>query len=263
MQQFHGTSGPILWSVYADVKRGTGALSRLIGWIFRFPRPRQAGPETVSIDRTQSAQGTPIEMWTRTFAGKSMTSILSSQNGGLIFERFTPFTFGLRHEQGAKGIQMHLENWHIGTLPLPGILAPRSQTKAHDNDDRRYQFDVRLSDPLVGLLVHYRGWLEPENKGSRSIADPGHPLWILSPQPAWQACAAQAQCTGTARSGMPTRRPFTWAISKAVFAVPILRSGPFPVDRLQHSETKLRTFSDFIVCYLCSHFRPCPVDSGS
>jgi len=164
LQQFHGASGPVLWSGHADVTRGTSALSRLIGWVFRFPRPGQVVPVTVSIDRTQSAQGTPIEVWTRTFAGKSMTSILSPADDGLVFEQFAPFTFGLRLELGTQGIQMPLENWNIGTLPLPGALAPRSQTKAHVDDDSRYQFDVRLSGPLVGLLVHYRGWLEPEHQ---------------------------------------------------------------------------------------------------
>lgn len=164
LQQFHEASGPILWSGQANVTRGTGVLSRLIGWVFRFPRSGPAVPVTVSIDRTRSAQGTPIEVWTRTFAGKAMTSVLSSRGGRLMSERFPPFTFGLRLEQDAKGIQMPLANWHIGKLPLPRLLAPCSETKEHVDDDGRYQFDVRLSAPLVGSLVHYRGWLEPTHK---------------------------------------------------------------------------------------------------
>ena len=165
LQQFHDATGPVLWSGQANVTRGTGALSQLIGWIFRFPRSGKAVPVTVTIDRKQSPQGRPIEVWTGTFAGKSMTSTLSTLGEGLIFERFAPFTFGLRLEQGAKRIQMPVESWKIGTLPLPGLLAPRSQTKEYVDDDGGYQFDVRLSGPLVGLLVHYHGWLEPEHKG--------------------------------------------------------------------------------------------------
>lgn len=161
LQQFHGAKGPVLWSGQADVTRGTGVLSRLIGWVIRFPRSGQAVPVTVSIDRTRSAQGTPVEIWTRTFAGKSMTSVLSSLGGGQVSERFAPFTFGLTLEQDAEGIEMPLSHWRIGKLRLPRFFAPRSETKEYVDDAGRFQFDVKLSAPLVGSLVHYRGWLEP------------------------------------------------------------------------------------------------------
>lgn len=165
LQQFHGASGPVLWSGQADVTRGAGALSRLVGRIFRFPQSGQAVPVTVSIDRTRTLQDTPIEVWTRAFAGKSMTSVLSSQGGGLMLERFAPFTFGLKLERDAKSIQMPLGHWSIGKLTLPGFLAPRSETTEHIDGDGRFRFDVRLSAPLIGLLVHYRGWLEPTHEG--------------------------------------------------------------------------------------------------
>jgi len=93
-----------------------------------------------------------------------MTSGLSSVGDGLIFERFAPLTFGLRLAQHAEGIQMPLVHWRIGKLPLPRFLAPRSDTTEHVDGDGRFRFDVRLSVPLVGSLVHYRGWLEPTPK---------------------------------------------------------------------------------------------------
>ncbi|APX13942.1 hypothetical protein BWR18_16020 [Tateyamaria omphalii] len=165
LRQFHGASGPVLWSGQADVTRGAGALSRLVGWIFRFPQSGQSVPVTVSIDRTRTPQEGPIEVWTRRFAGKSMTSVLSGQGGGLMLERFAPFTFGLKLEQNAKGIQMPLRHWCIGKLPLPGFLAPRSETTEHIDGDGRFRFDVRLRAPFIGSLVHYRGWLEPTHEG--------------------------------------------------------------------------------------------------
>lgn len=128
LQQFHGASGPVLWSGQADVTRGKSPLSRLIGWIFKFPQSGQAVPVTVSVDRTRSLQDEQIEVWTRTFAGKSTTSVLSSPIDRLLLERFAPFSFGLKLEQDAKGIQMPLKHWRIGEIPLPGLLAPRSET---------------------------------------------------------------------------------------------------------------------------------------
>lgn len=165
LRQFHEATGPVLWSGQADVTRGRGPLSRLIGWLFKFPEQGRAVPITVSIDRIRSPKGRPIEFWTRSFAGKSMTSTLSTLGDGLIYERFSPFTFGLRLEQGAKRVQMSLESWKIGKLPLPFALAPRCQAKEYIDNDGRYQFDVKLYGPLIGLMVHYRGWLEPESKG--------------------------------------------------------------------------------------------------
>ncbi|MEM8654142.1 MAG: DUF4166 domain-containing protein [Pseudomonadota bacterium] len=164
LQQFHGASGPVLWSGQADITRGKSALSRLIGWIFKFPQSGQVMPVTVGIDRTRSLQDEPIEVWTRTFAGKSMTSVLSSQGDRLILERFAPFSFGLKLEQDAKGIQMPLKHWRIGRIPLPGFLAPRSETTETTDSDERFRFDVRLSVPFVGFLVHYRGWLQPRRE---------------------------------------------------------------------------------------------------
>lgn len=165
LQQFHGAPGPVLWSGKADVIRGKSALSRLIGWIFKFPQTGRGMPVTVSIDRTRSLQDEPIEVWTRTFAGKSMTSVLSCQVDRLIQERFAPFTFGLKLERDAKSIQMPLRHWRVGRLPLPVFLAPRSETTEQIDSNGRFRFDVRLSAPLIGLLVHYRGWLEPAHGG--------------------------------------------------------------------------------------------------
>ena len=47
----------------------------------------------------------------------------------------------------------------MSALPLPRFLAPRSQARAFVDDTGRYRFDVPITLPLIGALVHYRGWL--------------------------------------------------------------------------------------------------------
>jgi hypothetical protein len=43
-------------------------------------------------------------------------------------------------------------------LPLPRALWPAIEA-SESQDDGRFCFDVRIALPLVGRLVHYRGWL--------------------------------------------------------------------------------------------------------
>ncbi|WP_037308890.1 SDR family oxidoreductase [Ruegeria halocynthiae] len=165
LQQFHGPTGPVRWSGEADIERGSGVLSQLIARLFGFPQSGLAVPVTVSIDRERSSQGEPFEIWTRTFASKTMTSVLTSLGDSMVFEQFAPFTFALKLDHDSDGVRMPLVKWRAGKLRLPRFLAPRSDTNEYVDDDGRFRFDVELSAPFVGPLVHYRGWLKPDHKG--------------------------------------------------------------------------------------------------
>ena len=43
---------------------------------------------------------------------------------------------------------------------MPSILGPAPIAFEHAADGR-FNFDVEMSLPLIGLVVRYRGWLEP------------------------------------------------------------------------------------------------------
>ena len=45
-------------------------------------------------------------------------------------------------------------------IPLPQSVAPRTHAREWQ-EQGRFHFDVPISLPLVGLVVHYTGWLEP------------------------------------------------------------------------------------------------------
>ncbi|HYM86593.1 MAG TPA: DUF4166 domain-containing protein, partial [Pseudoxanthomonas sp.] len=73
------------------------------------------------------------------------------------------FGFRLTVEQGV--IVWRVARVHALGLPLPArwfrnVIAYESD---HESErDGRYLFDVMAAMPVIGLLVHYRGWLHVE-----------------------------------------------------------------------------------------------------
>ncbi len=138
----------------AVVTRGRNPLARLAAFLFRFP---PAGEHAL---RLSIAERGGIERWTREFSGHRFASRLREE-GGCLVERFGPlhFSFDLLLEPG--GLAMKMRGWRLWRMPLPLALAPRSPAREWQ-EEGRFQFDVPIALPLVGLVVRYRGWLEPE-----------------------------------------------------------------------------------------------------
>jgi hypothetical protein len=80
---------------------------------------------------------------------------------GHVTEAIGPFGFRLALGCDGASVAMPVVGWRLFGVPLPGALAPRSDSKEFADADGLYRFDVRLSMPLIGLLAHYRGWLQP------------------------------------------------------------------------------------------------------
>lgn len=162
LQKFHASHGPVVWSGKADITGGKGIIANLIARLFGFPDTGKNIPVTVTIDRSTTVRDDPSETWTRSFAGKEMSSVLRASENGSVTEKFAPFTFILLLGVDQKGIEMPVSSWKLGSIPLPRFLAPRSQSLESVDAEGRFQFDVKLSIPVIGLLAHYRGWLEPK-----------------------------------------------------------------------------------------------------
>ncbi|WP_275552349.1 DUF4166 domain-containing protein [Microvirga brassicacearum] len=81
---------------------------------------------------------------------------------GRLTEQFGPFVILLRIAAHEEGFDLTIVGWRLGPLPLPAILAPRSKAHAFVDDDGCYRFDVAVTLPFIGTLVHYRGWLVAE-----------------------------------------------------------------------------------------------------
>lgn len=134
------------------VTRGESRLARLVAALFGFPAEGEHALQVSFCERDGA------ETWTRDFSGNRFKCELS-QDGDFLVERFGLLRFGFHLAADDKGLAMHLKRWWLWRLPLPLALAPRSLAREWQ-EGVRFHFDVPIALPLIGLVVHYRGWLE-------------------------------------------------------------------------------------------------------
>ncbi|MGX8011028.1 DUF4166 domain-containing protein [Mesorhizobium sp. ORM8.1] len=142
----------------ASVERGGGMLSRLAAWLVGFPPAQADTPVKVRFDIDKDG-----ETWTRRFGAHSFSSRQFAGRGRaerLLVERFGPLCFAMALVAGDNRLSLVLRRWSFLGLPLPMWLCPRSSSYETVENDR-FRFHVEISHPLTGLIVRYRGWLEP------------------------------------------------------------------------------------------------------
>lgn len=139
----------------AEVEAAANALGRFVAAIFGLPRTSGKQPVRVVIESRDGR-----EHWTRLFGDKPMRSIMSAAPGNLIEEAFGPFSLRMRLVVKPGGLDMERVSGRMWGIPLPGFLLPRVTATERVDDYRRHAFDVEIAAPLVGRLVHYKGWLE-------------------------------------------------------------------------------------------------------
>lgn len=137
----------------AEVTGAANPLAAFIALFVGFPQP---GRHRLHV-HFREVDGR--ESWMRDFEGRRFRSHLSQQGRWLV-ERFGPFRFAFDLPSDRRGLTMVMQRWWVGSLPLPLWLAPCS-TAREWAEDGRFHFDVPIALPLIGQLVHYRGWLEP------------------------------------------------------------------------------------------------------
>ena len=141
----------------ADIVMAAGWLPRLICLLSGLPAAGCDVPVTVVFEI--NAQGG--EFWRRRFAGRCYQSAFGVGSGGhtgLLVERFSPFVFLHRLTASPQGLRWDLVAWRLGPLPLPRWLMPPTVC-LESGDGERFVFDIDVTFPLLGQLIHYRGWL--------------------------------------------------------------------------------------------------------
>lgn len=158
VQDMHSVKGDLQLSGHAKVERGNGILARLVAAIFRFPSAGLEVPIGVFI-----AKSADTELWTRTFAGRAFSSVIScgsGQSDQLINERFGPITIRLALVVDDGKLRFVVRNWKLWSLPLPQAWAPSDESYEYSNNDR-FGFSIEIRHALTGLIVKYSGWLVP------------------------------------------------------------------------------------------------------
>lgn len=152
VRALHAAQGRRRYAGAVEVDRGPGLLSRLVAFATHLP-PAGSGPLCVEIEASPQQ-----EHWTRFIGGRAMPSRLWRE-GDVLCERLGVATFGFRLEVVDDAIAWRVVRVRIFGVSLPsrwftGVGARESA------EDGRYRFDVWASLPVVGRLVHYRGWLD-------------------------------------------------------------------------------------------------------
>ncbi|BBE33017.1 DUF4166 domain-containing protein [Sphingosinicella microcystinivorans] len=152
----------------AEVAGASNPIARLVARIVGFPKP---GRHRLHVHFEENGGR---ETWTRDFSGQRFRSHLS-RHGPWLVERFGPLRFAFALPGTNEGLMMVMQRWWFGPLPLPKWLAPRS-TASEWMENGRFHFDVPIDHPLLGRLVHYRGWLH-------APTDEAHPGSVPSTEP--------------------------------------------------------------------------------
>ncbi len=157
IRDLHGVQDIETFGGRAVVERGSGLMAGVLAWVLGLPR--SGGDVAVTVTKIRRDH---CEVWRRDFDGQVFQSVLSPASRPYhMIERFGPLSFELALP--VEDQQMSLEvsrGWFLG-IPLPSWILPASDSREYA-EDGRFHFDVALRAPFGGgLIVRYRGFLEP------------------------------------------------------------------------------------------------------
>ncbi|MCZ7479087.1 DUF4166 domain-containing protein [Rhizobium rhizogenes] len=171
LRQLHGSGQAQEWRGVAEIRRGEGVLARMISAVLGFPKAGKQVPVNVNFTLEKGK-----ECWTRNFGVRRFSSTLSAGTGRdqyLLAERFGIVTVALALVLDGGRLALIPRRWHVLGMPLPGFLLPKGVSFESEAEDR-FCFDVEISLPFVGLVVAYKGTLEPDDHGEAPCrASPG------------------------------------------------------------------------------------------
>jgi hypothetical protein len=142
----------------ADVSGAEHAVGRLLARVFSLPEQASRVPV-----RTEIRSDGATERYERHYPGRIMVSVMAEADPlrGTIVEHMGPLRFALKLKGSEQGIDLVPLSVAWRRIPLPLALLPRIVATERADGDGRHLFDVHVSLPPFGRLVHYRGWLKP------------------------------------------------------------------------------------------------------
>lgn len=153
-QLIHSPVTSAVWRGEGTATIGKALLARLLARAFSFPKATLPTALTVIIE--QQSDGS--EDWYRIWPKQIMRSRMANPRAGSIEEHFGPLAFTLGLTPHAEGLDMTLLRATLWGIPLPRFALPQITATERPQRDR-HLFDVAVALPVIGPLVHYRGWL--------------------------------------------------------------------------------------------------------
>lgn len=161
LQRLHDVTAPQAWVGQSDVTRGRGLLARIIAIFAGLPESGAGQPLRVTF--TPAGEGEAAsELWERRFSGRLFRTRQWCR-GEHIVEAAGLVRFIFRPVVADGTLALQLEGFRVLGVPMPRLFHPRVATREYETQGR-YRFEVEAGLPLVGLLVRYVGWLEPEEE---------------------------------------------------------------------------------------------------
>ena len=77
----------------------------------------------------------------------------------MLVERFGILRFTLALVQKDQRLYLITRRWTCLGVPFPLWIGPKSDSY-ESVENGKFHFNVKISYPLIGLIVHYHGWLE-------------------------------------------------------------------------------------------------------
>ncbi|MGG6461872.1 DUF4166 domain-containing protein [Solilutibacter silvestris] len=158
IKTLHGRRGEFRYAGIASVRRGRGLPKALLARIARLPPAMEDAPIAIRFNASPES-----ESWQRRFGSASMQTRLQARDG-LLKERLGPCTFAYRLVRVDKELAWTVERARVlGIVPLPAKLFDGVRCRESQDDAGRYCFFVEARLPVLGLLIRYEGWLEPDD----------------------------------------------------------------------------------------------------
>jgi hypothetical protein len=161
VRRIHSLREPLATLGRAEITAANGFLARTICWFAGLPRPGRDVDVSVVFAPTKEGR----EHWHRTFADRRYASTMefgTGRDAGLLIEHFGLFDLRFQLRVAPEGLIWSLIGWRFLRIPLPRWSLPRIAC-VESGDGERYSFDIDVTFPVIGWLMHYRGWLLPQD----------------------------------------------------------------------------------------------------
>lgn len=146
------------------VEHGRHFAARLLVQLLGLPRQSAAADTRLIV--TARPDG---ESWQRTIDGWRFDTWQYQSNASELGERFGVFDLRFRLDEAAGSLlYVHRESAVVfgsRRLRVPGLCAPRVEAREDPSGPASVKVSVRISLPLVGLLIAYDGTIEIEGSG--------------------------------------------------------------------------------------------------
>ena len=161
IQAIHQPATGQVWSGKAEIISGRNPIGKLVARILGLPAKAKNCPVSVTFLPSKDGQ-----KWDRDFDGHKFSSTFTKGHGKnehLLIERLGPVQVALAMIKDGERLHFTPRRWSFLGIPMPQFLLPREESFECE-EEGVFHFNVAVRVPIAGLIVAYKGWLQPETQ---------------------------------------------------------------------------------------------------